>query len=113
MKTENQIREDMKFLVEDAKKRSKKRPKLDRFTEAINIIKSLSADEIEIERDKLRDYKKLLEKKFDVYLANFTDFKKSDPEIHKKEVYKRYKKDYDYTALNRRIKNLDYLLNNE
>ena len=112
MKNEKEIMSDIEFLIKKAQKERKKKPKLDRYTEAINIVKNLSPERIKEEFEKLISKRELLEKRFSVYLENFTDFNISNKEQHKKEVYKRYKKDFRYTELNRRIKNLEYLINN-
>ena len=98
MKTEQEIRKDIKFYKEEKDKKGKNKPntkKIKDLVELIKIVQNLSVEKVEHERIKLIEELNKKDSLFEEYLANFTDFRRiSDPQ-QRKDVRKVFDKDFN------------------
>lgn len=113
MKTEERIRQDIAFLTEEAKSKKKKKPNFKVQLELIKVVQTQTEEKVIHERQKLRDELKKIEDLFPSYLENFTAFKLKFEDQHVVAVKKEFNKVFKITELKKRIKNLDYLLDDQ
>lgn len=111
MKTPDEIRADIKELIEKAAREEKAKPNTSKYSEAIRIVTAMSEAEVRRERDKLRATIKKFDDLFEEFLTQFTDFRLKDEEDHEKEVRKVYNKRFKIRTIKNKIKRLDYIIN--
>lgn len=109
MKTIEEINREIELIVTTTKEG--KKPKIETQLEVIKLLKFLSVEELNRERQKLIEEKKKIESTFETYLANFTMFRIKDDFLHRRKVKAEFNKVFEISKLNKRIATLNYLFN--
>ena len=114
MKTEQEIREDIKFYKEEKDKKGKNKPntkKIKDLVELIKIVQNLPVEKVEQERQKLIDSLNKKDSLFEEYLSNFTDFRRISDSQQRKDVRKIFDKDFNIKKTRDQLSRINYLLN--
>lgn len=108
MKTEKEIRNDIRIIIEETD--AKKKPKIKNHIELIKIANHHGEDFVKNERDKLVKSIETLDSIYPEYLKNFNYFRIKDEGVHKRKVRSFFKKEFGYNKILRKIERLNYLL---
>ena len=109
MKTESQIRNDIKELIKKAKEENKA-PRISKYLSILNAARLGDKDLIIREREKILGDLDKLDSIFPEYLRHFAYFRLANEDQHRKKVLAQFKKETFQSKKVGQLRVLNYLL---